>query len=530
VGTSAEQLSQPGAAARLRHLRALTRALEAGVGLLVAGSALAFGAVHPWAYVPLWCACLGLGALLTARAWMLSRLRRRHGSTLLALDAAGRRIFTGKAALGAEARWRLDLSRPAFLRGPLLLPGLLFAAWASFQVVPLPPALAARLGGVASPAGEAGAWAPLSVSTADTRRGLAFLLSALVVHAAAGAALYGRAARRRLPRGLAALGLLLAGVALAQLGTQTQRIYWFFTPLEGEGGTLFGPFVNRNHFAGYMLMIVPASFAFLGRAWRRYAWRAGERPSLRRRLVGLQSEEGIRLLYAVVPALATLAALLASTSRGALLAFALSLGGLALAARGRGAALWITPPAFALLVFSWLGTERLEERFARVGEDSIGRTAVWRDTLARMDGLWLTGSGFNTFATAMGRAVPWQLPAGATPWPAELFEGSKPRSAVGFRTPPGAPRLSWYREAHNDYLQVLVETGLPGLLLALWAAGAVLAAARHEPWRLAALSSVLLHELVDFDLQIPAIGLLFVTLAAVGRGDDVSAKGSGSQA
>jgi hypothetical protein len=33
----------------------------------------------------------------------------------------------------------------------------------------------------------------------------------------------------------------------------------------------------------------------------------------------------------------------------------------------------------------------------------------------------------------------------------------------------------------------------------------------------AALSSLLLHEAVDFDLQIPAIAILFVALAAMGR-------------
>ncbi len=133
-----------------------------------------------------------------------------------------------------------------------------------------------------------------------------------------------------------------------------------------------------------------------------------------------------------------------------------------------------------------------------------------------MHGYWLTGSGFNTFAYAMSRATPWALPEGATPWPSPLASG--PDGAwPGVRVPATLAGTTWYREAHNDYVQLLVETGLPGLTLALLAAFAALRAARQDPWLLGALAGVLLHEAVDFDLQIPAISVLFVTLAATRR-------------
>ena len=32
--------------------------------------------------------------------------------------------------------------------------------------------------------------------------------------------------------------------------------YWFWLSIDGGGGDLFGPFINRNHFAGWMLMTV----------------------------------------------------------------------------------------------------------------------------------------------------------------------------------------------------------------------------------------------------------------------------------
>jgi len=58
---------------------------------------------------------------------------------------------------------------------------------------------------------------------------------------------------------------------------------------------------------------------------------------------------------------------------------------------------------------------------------------------------------------------------------------------------------------------------VPGLLVALWAGLAALAAARRRPWIFAALAGVLMHEFVDFDLQIPAIAALFVTIVALAR-------------
>ena len=86
---------------------------------------------------------------------------------------------------------------------------------------------------------------------------------------------------------------------------------------------------------------------------------------------------------------------------------------------------------------------------------------------------------------------------------------------LGYRSPADLPDIGWYREAHNDWVQLLVETGVPGLLIGLWAALAVLHAARRDPWRFAALAGVLMHALVDFDFQVPAIPALFVVLAAV---------------
>jgi O-antigen ligase len=172
--------------------------------------------------------------------------------------------------------------------------------------------------------------------------------------------------------------------------------------------------------------------------------------------------------------------------------------------------------AFGGIVLVWFGLDRLEARFAQVAADAPGRTRVWMDAVRRMEPReWLLGSGLNTFATREGRVAPFTLPQGATPWPAELAAAAEGGGRPGYRVPPDLPGLNWYREAHNDYVQLLVETGLTGLLLGLWAALRALKAARRDPWLLAAVAGILLQEGLDFSLQIPAVAVLFAVLTGL---------------
>lgn len=511
-------LSDPGLLRLARELRAASWLSELTLYVLLAASVLAFGGVRPQAYVPMWWTTAALLALLAWRAVLVTALRRRIGRTRFAFHPSGLWLVIEDDSPYGLTSWGFDLERPLLPSAPLLLPGAVFAVFVILQLTPLPPALLQRLtSGQTELLRQApGEWLPISVAEWSTRLGLAFLIMALGLHAVAASLFDRREARRRLERMLAALGLLLAAIGLVQMATGTREIYGLVKPRESDGGlVLFGPFVNRNHFAGYMLLVAPLALGLLARGLSRYRERLGPRANLRRILVGLQSNEGLGVVYAVVPAVACLAALVASNSRSGLVALigALTVTG-ALQARRHRAIYWALPVALLLTAFSWFGLQRT--RFGRAAGEASGRTLVWKDTIARMDGYWLVGSGFNTFGAAMSRVSLWELPKGATPWrePHEASLVKAPR--MGYLAHEFTQGLGWYREAHNDYLQLLVEMGVPGLLIALWAVVRVLPSLRPRPWLLVAGLGLLLQSLVEFSLQLPAVAALFAVLAACG--------------
>jgi len=493
-----------------RLLRLLSHALELGLGLVIVLTVAAFGAVHEWVYVPLWWGAVLLASLLAARSATLVALRSRLGPQRFAFHSTGRWLTLGaRSPYGGATGWSFDLSRPPLPAAPLALPGALLLAWGFAQLLPLPPGFAPRPDG-----GTAAGWAPISVAPADTLRGLAFLASALAVHLAAAAALESRGARDRLRVLVAVVGVALAIVGLAQRASGLPLIYGFFQPLETTPGDarFFGPFVNRNHFAAYMVMVAPIGLERLERAWRRLKRRVGTGVNLRRRLTSLDTEEGAGVLIAAGPPLLAVSALVATLSRGGLLAF---LGGTAIALsvrRSRIGLAAIVPMVLAGMALAWFGVDRIGARFEKLAAEPDGRQLAWLDTARRCQRYLLTGSGFNTFETAMSRASAWKLPDGATPWTPEELEvvGERQR---GYYMPEGT--VGWYREAHNDYLQMAVEGGAIGLGILIWGVGAVLRRHRRSPWTLAALGGVMLHSLVDFPVQIPAVAMLFVTLAAL---------------
>jgi len=274
-------------------------------------------------------------------------------------------------------------------------------------------------------------------------------------------------------------GFLVSLFAILQHLTSNGKLYWFREMR--SGGLPFGPYVNRNHFAGFAELVLPLALVplVLGRV-RRERWP----------VVGL---------FAVLP----IGALFLSASRGGIVSFGAELSVLALVMIQRremgkqlfagGAVLLV-----ALLLVSWLGVGQILERLSSVQllEVSSGkRASMRRDTWRIFLDHPFVGTGLGTLQLVY---PPYE----------SLYDGKI------------------VNHTHNDYLEVLAETGLLGGICCAWFLGVLLVQSleRLRPFNSSfsgalqlsgflACSGFLVHSLVDFNLHIPANALLFFLMA-----------------
>jgi len=298
---------------------------------------------------------------------------------------------------------------------------------------------------------------------------------------------------RSLANFLVIFGLVLAVFALIQHFTWEGRLFWF-RPMPAAGEGTGGPFVNRNHFAGYMEMLIPIPIALaLSRALRGEA----------------------RAFYAFAAAIMGIAEL-ASLSRGGLVSLAAGLIFLAVlsARRKRSdshAGATSTPrlrPAIlvsALIVaviagVVWVGADL--DIVRRAANDplttsaTMDRRAVWGDTLKMFSDHPILGVGLGAFETVY-----------------PMYGRGNGTFVIQF--------------AHNDYIQVLADGGIVGGVLALWFIIVVFrdfvrGARSRDPLSnaialggAAGIFAILVHSLFDFNLQLPSNALLFLVLASI---------------
>src|SRR5713226_5357408 len=282
-------------------------------------------------------------------------------------------------------------------------------------------------------------------------------------------------------------GFLISIFGILQHLTFNGKLYWFREM--HYGGIPFGPYVNRNHFAGFVELILPLALVplVLGRV-RRERWL-------------------VVSLFAVVP----IGALFLSVSRGGILSFGVELAVLALVMiqhRTMGKQLFAGAAVLllALLMVSWLGVGQVLQRFSSFQslEATAGkRASMRRDTWQIFLHHPVTGTGLGTLQIAY---PPFE----------SLYDGKI------------------VNHTHNDYLEALAETGLLGGLCCAWFLGVLFseslkrlrqlnnsfAGALHLSG-LAGCTGFLVHSLVDFNLHIPANALLFFLMANLATGEIV---------
>lgn len=437
------------------------------VGLLLltlAWGVLAFGSVYPWAYRPLLALCALTGILGVAQPFPHLHFNRSIATGLLAVAMA-----------------------------------------IAVQLLPLPRSVLQAL----SPPTElvlaqyevgyaALRWHPLSIRPDATLRALAFFVALGLLLVGAARALDRRRAGA-LAEGVAILGATIALVAIVQRAVSAGEIYGFWRPEIGLNP--FGPFVNRNHFAGWMLMAMPLA---LGRCCAVVT--AGTRhlrPDWRSRLIWLSSRDASRAILTAVAVLLMAVSLVLTMSRSGMAGLGLALlAGIVTARRtsaarpGRAVAV-VYLTAIAVIAATWVGVDTIAQRFADGSGGLAGRFAVWQDAITIAKRFWLAGTGLNTFDAAI------------------LF----------FRTDP----TTYYNAAHNDYLQLAAEGGLligiPVAWLIVSFVREVRTRFRETPtdassrWiRVGAvigLVAMAAQETVDFSLQIPGNAALFAVLSGI---------------
>jgi hypothetical protein len=328
------------------------------------------------------------------------------------------------------------------------------------------------------------AWHPISLNPADTGRGLAFWVAFVLLYAAAQREGERPEWHRRVMLAVIGTGAVITIVALVQAASpHPGMIYGLWTPVWDKG--VFGPYVNHNHMANYLAMATCLAVGLLVQALSDLAatWRRRHRGWLT-----LGDREGTRALRLGSVTLVLLVGLFASHSRGGLvalvsglLAFTLLLRRRALGALGVGlvlvAALTFVDPEPTLRAFRARGWSL--------------RPEIWADVLRAVPHFPLFGGGFNAYGTV----------------------------SDDYRT---SQQWGWIGQAHNDYLQVLIDTGLVGCaiigtLLFLLARRALRSARRGpvDAGLAAALAACAVHNLVEFNWQIPANAATFIVLAGL---------------
>ncbi|CAN5214493.1 hypothetical protein BH11PSE14_BH11PSE14_02810 [soil metagenome] len=242
-------------------------------------------------------------------------------------------------------------------------------------------------------------------------------------------------------------------------------------------------FANRNHFASLMAMLLPLAFV-------------AARESRSRQL------PGGAVLWLATTVILLLAAALSFSRTGFLLACLASLAALLSQANRRslnpsGSTGALAALAVAAIAVGYFAFDRLDARFASDISTDLRWTLLSRGLPLLQ--AWLPwGSGLGTFGPVYGMTEPLQ--------------------SLGQYV--AAPY------AHDELLQVGIEAGWPGLLLAGTFVGSIAVAVagafrRHSPagdWRrAAAISAVvpLVHSLVDYPLRTFACSLLLALLLSV---------------
>jgi O-antigen ligase len=299
--------------------------------------------------------------------------------------------------------------------------------------------------------------------------------------------LFGRASQRAWSGLGLAVTIYVFAVALfatIQFFSSPGLLYWTKRPL--WGGIVFGPYVNHNHYAGLMEILIPLAVGYV--------------ISIRR-----GSAQPVLVFAVLVP----IASVLLSGSRGGMISlvgefaiFAIVLLRRNANYRRRRAAIvtGLGLCAAILLLFLWLDpgdvTKRLEQTATSPELSVADRKQYTADSINMFRDYPLLGLGVGSFEAAY-----------------PVYQSFSSDQTVN--------------HAHNDYVEALAETGVIGCFLVLSAVALFLRSVFFEGQRsrldanwigigaAVACCGLLIHSFSDFNLHIPSNAAWFAFAAGI---------------
>ncbi len=453
----------------------------------------------------------------------------------------GRLVFAALVSVAAVAWFVRQAALGRGTRVPASAAILLVGAAATvyLQIVPLPASWIAWLTPRTTPMlplwtggdipGTLGTWRTGSVNPEATQVALAMLAAYALLLVTVHQRIERVAEATRLVTWVGWSAGLMAAVGFVQFAASNGKFLWIYEhPTRDASRVLCGAFANRNHFAHFLALGVPAIAVALtlqlrtsslrlpplgGEGWGGGMRRAFARKSKRVPEAAPPPHQGERnggvFWLSALLLLLAVAGVFVSCSRGGALALATSGTVIALVLyRGgvlRGARLSALA-ALGLAVYfgiSFSGYDEVVDRLSTLNADSLDevdargvRRTIWNANLAAIaDGGWL-GSGAGSHATVY-----------------PLYAAD----------PPG----THYTHAENGYLQVVTENGVPGAVLLVLA----MATAALASWRAlrgaqstealavagagaAGLAASAVHAVCDFVWYVPACMGTTVVLGA----------------
>lgn len=344
-------------------------------------------------------------------------------------------------------------------------------------------------------------WATLSLYPHDTWLGIFKLLAYLAAFALAAYAFEPREGRSVLAPGLIVLGSLEAAYGIVQYLTGYQKIFGFTKQFYADDAT--GTYINHNHFAGFLELVIP--FAAMMVFYNLQTHAAGFLERRRGRAAGGSLDPRV-FFYAFLVILLILAVVFSRSRMGifSVLVSLILMGLLGLLGEGRRAWMVITLVVIgvSMAYAIWIGLDPVIRRFELLTpsglENPYARVAIWKQASGIVRDYPATGTGLGTFATAFRRYQTSSLDLNVD-------------------------------HAHNDYLEVASETGIAGAVLLFIPIFGLLIkmilayVTARSPYRRAVLlacvgsvAALLVHSVMDFNLQIPANALLFAVVLGLG--------------